>query len=731
MPPDHDIAGVLKARFGYDRFLPLQEEVIANVLDGKDSLVLMPTGGGKSLCYQLPALCQDGLTLVVSPLIALMKDQVDALETNGVPAAFVNSTLSYQANNRVQVEATRGRLKILYVAPERLATPRFRDFLRTARLSLIAVDEAHCISEWGHDFRPDYRNLKGLRNDFPGVPTIALTATATERVRSDIVDQLGLGKAARFVASFNRPNLTYVIRPKRRAFDGLVELLGRHHDESAIVYCFSRKDTEGLATDLTSQGIDALPYHAGLDDSVRKDTQDRFINDDVPVIVATIAFGMGIDKPDIRLVVHYDLPKTLEGYYQETGRAGRDGLPSECVLFYSYGDKVKQDFFIEKMEDAGERAHAEQKLAKMVELCEARTCRREFLLGYFGERWEAEGCGGCDMCLAEREEFDSTEIAQKILSAVIRTGERFGANHVIEVLRGARTKGVLQREHDLLSVYGVAASHTADELKELFRLLLAADLLVKATGEYATFGVTDAGRTFLQRRDKLILERPRRVAEAPRASAPAPESLDYDLELFERLRALRKRLADELHVPPFVVFGDRALQQMAYYVPQTREGFAGISGVGEAKLEQFSDAFLEAIRAFSGERGLSERAAPRREKPRVSPVLRAGSTYDETRKLVLDGLNVGEIARRRKLSQRTVVTHLERLVGSGESLELGHLMPPEARFSRIEAAIRAVDGDFLAPVLHALGEGYSYEELRLVRLHLQQAQEAHGDDENG
>ena len=375
-----------------------------------------------------------------------------------------------------------GTLKLLYLAPERLANENFRRRLARTKISLLAIDEAHCISEWGHDFRPDYRNLKGLRKDFPGVPTIALTATATEKVRNDIVDQLGLEEAARFIASFNRPNLTYVIRPKRRAFDGLVELLGRHEKEPAIVYCFSRKDTEDLATDLSSRGIDAAPYHAGLDDSVRKETQDGFINDDVPVIVATVAFGMGIDKPDVRLVVHYDLPKTLEGYYQETGRAGRDGLPSECVLFYSYGDRMKQDFFIEKIEDAVERANAEQKLAKMVELCEARTCRREFLLGYFGERWEAESCDGCDVCLADQadtEEFDATEIAQKVLSAVIRTGERFGAKHVIEVLRGARTKGVLQREHDQLSVYGVAATHSADELRELFGLLQDADLLVK------------------------------------------------------------------------------------------------------------------------------------------------------------------------------------------------------------------------------------------------------------
>ena len=465
---DADILSVLESRFGYDRFLPKQEEVITNVLGQRDSLVLMPTGGGKSLCYQLPALILDGLTLVVSPLIALMKDQVDALEANGIQAAFVNSTLSYQEIRRVQMRASQGELKMLYVAPERLATPRFRQFLRYARLSLIAVDEAHCISEWGHDFRPDYRNLKALRQDFPAVPVIALTATATEKVRDDIVEQLGLHKARAVISSFNRPNLTYVVRPKRRAFDALLELLRRQREGPAIVYCFSRQGAEDLAAALTEGGVRALPYHAGLDDSVRRDVQDRFAGDEVPVIVATIAFGMGIDKPDIRLVVHYDLPKSVESYYQETGRAGRDGLPSECVLFYTYGDKLKQDFFIGKIEDAVERHRAEQKLARMVEFCEIRTCRRDFLLGYFGEKWEAEGCGGCDVCLAVTEEFDATEIAQKLLSAVVRTGERFGANHVIEVLRGARTKRVRGLGHDRLSVHGIASTHTVDELKELF-----------------------------------------------------------------------------------------------------------------------------------------------------------------------------------------------------------------------------------------------------------------------
>jgi ATP-dependent DNA helicase RecQ len=716
--PVSRVLPVLKARFGYDRFLPLQEEVIANVLAGGDSLVLMPTGGGKSLCFQLPALVLDGLTLVISPLISLMKDQVDTLVDNGIEAALVNSTLSYESNSRVLHRARRGELKILYAAPERLATAMFRDFLGAARLSLVAVDEAHCISEWGHDFRPDYRNLTSLRGDFPSVPIMALTATATETVRADIVRQLCISDAPQFVSSFNRPNLSYLVRPKRRAFDELVALLRRHPGDAAIIYRFSRQDTESLADRLVRLGIRALPYHAGLDDTVRRDTQDGFTNDDVPVIVATIAFGMGIDKPDVRLVVHYDLPKSLEGYFQETGRAGRDGLPSDCVLFYSYGDRIKQDFFVNKIEDETERQNAQQKLASMVEYAETGGCRRRFVLNYFGEQWTEDNCGGCDVCLDAGEEFDATEIAQKILSAVIRTGERFGVNHVTEVLRGASTKRLLELGHDRLSVYGIAATYPEDELKEIFGLLLEKGLLARSQGEYSTIAVSQEGRAFLRRRDSLVLKK------LPSTAAHGPEVkqgvLDYDHDLFQRLRALRRRLADEKGVPPFVVFSDAALQEMAFYLPQSPESFAAIAGVGDAKLATYGDLFVEEISACAAEKGLSERPPPPNRSRRSSPGRQTGSTHEATKALILEGLNVGEIAQRRGLSQQTVLTHLERLVALGERLDLDHLMPPERRFRRIEHAFRAVEGEFLTPVRDYLGEGFSFEEIRLVRLRLNQ-----------
>ena len=628
---------LLKEYFGYDEFRPLQEDIIGSVLDGRDTLVIMPTGGGKSLCYQLPALRMDGLTLVVSPLIALMKDQVDALKANGISAEFINSALTYAEISRVQAQARQGGLKILYLAPERLALPDFMGWLSTLKVSLVAVDEAHCISEWGHDFRPDYRTLGGLRRGMPDTPFIALTATATERVRGDIVSQLGLNRHQEFIASFDRPNLRYEVRPKQRAFDQLVELLRERKGESAIIYCFARKDTEELADSLRETGIDALAYHAGMEAETRRRNQERFIRDEVDVIAATIAFGMGIDKPDVRLVVHQELPKTVEAYYQQTGRAGRDGLPSDCVLFYSYGDKIKQDFFINQITDDAEKQGAQEKLGQVIEFCTLRTCRRRYLLDYFGEDSLAspvalfapsgsssddEGnCGGCDVCLADMEDFDATIIAQKILSAVVRTGERFGAGYISQVLRGSKAERVLRLGHDKLSVYGIVDDYSDKEIKDIAAMLLGKGLLYKTSSEYATLGVTAEGRRFLNERDTLTLsrrkkeERPARGSRSSRGGAR--DALDYDSGLFEKLRALRRRIASEKRVPPYVVFGDATLQQMAYYIPQSEDSLSRISGVGAVKLGQYGDAFLGVIREYAGERGLADRFSGSRNPKRI------------------------------------------------------------------------------------------------------------------
>ena len=493
---------LLKQHFGYDEFRPGQEEVISNALSGRHGLVVMPTGGGKSLCYQLPALAMGGLTLVVSPLIALMKDQVDGLRANGIAAEFLNSSLDNLAATAVERKAQDGGVSMLYVAPERVSMPGFRRFLHTLDLRLIAIDEAHCISEWGHDFRPDYRALSELRAEFPDTPVMALTATATERVRDDIVGQLQLNDCPRFVSGFDRANLTYRVQPRQQAWDALVNLLGERRGQSAIVYCFSRKETEEVAEGLTAAGHPAVAYHAGLDAEIRRVTQERFIDGEVPIVAATIAFGMGIDKPDIRLVVHYALPKSIEGYYQETGRAGRDGLPSDCVLFFSEGDRAKQEFFIQQM-TGDARESAERQLQQMVDYGRLQSCRRRYLLAYFGEAMAGDSCGNCDVCLAERQTVDVTVVAQKLLSAVIRTGERFGIAHVNNVLLGSKAARVRELGHNELSVYGIVNDYDRNGLREIANGLVEHGLLARASGEYPTISLTNAGREWLRSRAEL------------------------------------------------------------------------------------------------------------------------------------------------------------------------------------------------------------------------------------
>ena len=715
MPPQ--VLDLLKSRFGYESFLPLQEEIVRHVLGKDHCLVLMPTGGGKSLCYQLPALCLDGLTLVVSPLIALMKDQVDALRANGIPAAYVNSSLPASEIGSIYTAALLGRIKILYIAPERLTVPGFVSFLDSVSVSLIAIDEAHCISEWGHDFRPDYRNLKALRARFPDVPCIALTATATERVREDIISQLDIPGGKTFLSSFNRKNLTYTVLPKRDRLDALIGLLTKHMGESAIIYCFSRKGTEELVADLAAEGLNALPYHAGLDPRTRRANQELFIRDETPIIVATIAFGMGIDKPDVRLIVHYDMPKSVEGYYQETGRAGRDGLPSDCVLFYSSGDRSKQEYWISQMEDEEEQGRARRKLDGMVDYSELTRCRRAYLLLYFGEELEDGKCGGCDVCLADMEEFDATIITQKILSAVIRTEERFGVSYVADVLRGSRAKRVIETGHDKLSVYGIARDFSKDEITSISRQLVDEGLLAKEKGEYRTLSVTASGREFLQSRATLRLTR--KKESAPERKRSADSHLYYDRGLFELLRNVRRELAEERSVPPYVVFGDASLVQMAYFVPQSRESFSRITGVGANKLEEYGKIFVKHIREYAEQHGLEERE--RTSEPRKSrSVRRPGSTYAKTLGLLRQGLTLNEIATQRGLSSGTVIGHLERLAAHGERIDVGRQMEPE-RFDSIRQEIERSETSWLSEIRDALGDGYSYDEIRLVRLHLQRS----------
>ncbi len=725
---------LLRTHFGYDAFLPLQEEIVESVIAGRDTFALMPTGGGKSLCYQLPAMALPGLTLVVSPLIALMKDQVDALEANGIPGGFINSSQTSAELSQIVRRIRSGDIKLLYVAPERVIEPRFADFLGTLDVSLIAIDEAHCVSEWGHDFRPAYRQLTDLRRFCPETPVIALTATATERVRADILSQLGLRSPQTFISSFNRPNLTYSIVPKERDLSGLLALLEKYRGEPAIIYCGSRRATEETATTLQDRGFVSEAYHAGRDADVRRSVQERFIRDRTNIIVATIAFGMGINKPDVRLVVHYDLPKSVESYYQETGRAGRDGLPAECALFYSYGDKSKQDFFINQIEDGEEKERARWRLEKIISLCGLRSCRRKFVLEYLGEEWPEENCGACDNCVEPQEQYDATEVAQKVLSAVIRTGERFGAAHVIAVLRGSRGERILAQGHDQLSVYGIASGHSQDELRDLIEDLKRERLLLVSEGEFPTLAVTQGGREFLKNRGKLTLSRPvsRKASDnrAPRGARGIAEG--YDAGLYNELASLRRVIADERGVPPYVIFNNRTLQDMARKIPRTTEEFGRVSGVGRAKLEDLGKPFLECINTYAQEHGLPAATEPASGQAVARPPTRVvNGSYRETGRLISGGASLEEVAEARSLAATTVIGHLERLVEEGIAVEWGHLLPSPMRRLEIEAAFEIVGDELLRPVFDELGGEYSYNEIRLARLARRNAAAAAGPGSSG
>jgi len=607
-----DLIATLKRHFGYDEFRPLQEEIIRDALAGHDVFVLMPTGGGKSLCFQLPALQRDGLTIVVSPLISLMKDQVDALQTSGISATYLNSTLRREDAKARWRGLHRDEYRMLYVAPERLMLETFLERARNWKIAQIAIDEAHCISEWGHDFRPEYRELEKLRQHFRDAPVMALTATATERVRADIVKQLQLRDPRCYVASFNRPNLTYRVIPKASTYEQLLEFIRARPNESGIVYCASRKSTDSLARNLNDDGISAKPYHAGLTSSERTKHQESFLRDDVRVVTATIAFGMGINKPNVRFVVHYDLPKNLESYYQETGRAGRDGLPSECVLLFSPGDVAKQLHFIDEKSESEARI-ARAQLRQMVHYAETRECRRATLLKYFGEEYptpdETVGgnrpllqtsCEGCDNCLTPRETFDGTIPAQKFLSCVHRictkSGFGFGLNHVVDVLRGADTEAIRQRGHTGLSTYGIGRELKREAWQAIGRELLRLGLVECAPGRFATLSLTPAGLDALRNRTPITLTKQIELAEkTPRTEAGA---IDCDESLFERLRASRRQLADERGVPAYIIFSDVSLREMARNYPTTEGEFRRISGVGAQKLKDFAEPFLSAINNY-------------------------------------------------------------------------------------------------------------------------------------
>lgn len=615
-PDSTSLLSLLKQTFGFDSFRPLQEEIIRDALSGRDVFALLPTGGGKSLCFQLPALVRPGLTVVISPLISLMKDQVDALTASGVAATFLNSSLKADESRARLRGLHAGEYRLLYVAPERMMLSGFLADLKRWSVNLIAIDEAHCISEWGHDFRPEYRQLAELRQHFPDVSMMALTATATERVRGDIVKQLRLREPSRYVASFDRPNLMYRVLAKSQSYQQVLDFVSARPNESGIVYCQSRKSAESVAERLRGDGVSARPYHAGLEAKERVTNQELFRRDEVRVICATIAFGMGIDKPNVRFVVHYDLPKNIEGYYQETGRAGRDGLPSECLLLFSAGDAVKYSRFIDEGSDEKQRKIARAQLQEMVHFAEGGECRRVALLRYFGEDFRGANCGGCDNCLAPRETYDGTVAAQKFLSCVYRVREKsgfeFGINQIAEVLVGAETEKVTKWDHQSISTYGIGKEHSLAEWKLIGRELVRLGYLSQLAEKFNVLQVTDEGWRALKQRQpihlvKSILKPEKLRAEKRRVQGDRGRGqpigyIECDETLFDRLRRLRKKLADERNVPAYIIFSDVSLRQMARYYPANEVEFARINGVGERKLAEFGKAFLTAIAAHLGKR---------------------------------------------------------------------------------------------------------------------------------
>ena len=712
------LPALLKTHFGYDAFRPLQREIMEAVLANRDVLAILPTGAGKSLCYQLPALAREGVTLVVSPLIALMKDQVDQLTASGISATFLNSTLDPQ-ENRSRLDAIRsGAVKLVYLAPERLMSGDFLSIVKSWNVTALAVDEAHCISEWGHDFRPEYRRLRELRSALPQVPAIALTATATPRVREDIVTQLALRTPAVFVASFNRPNLNYHVEPKQDATSRIIQYIRSRGQESGIVYAQSRKRSEELAAALRNDGISAVCYHAGLESTARARNQEAFLRDEVRVVCATVAFGMGINKPDVRFVIHADLPKNIEGYYQETGRAGRDGLPADCLLLFSRGDVSKLLRFLDEMPDGEARDHTRLQLDQMADFAESDACRRVNLLGYFGEQWPEENCGGCDNCLAPRETWDAATETLKFLSCILRVKQSgsppVGIRTLAEILTGSRAEKLLARRHDQLSTYGIGKEHTVAHWTEIARQLARKGWLAIDSGTYATVTLTAEGTVILRERRPVFLTR--LMANDSPAARPRVGDIECDQELFEILRSHRKQVADAASVPPYVVFSDVSLRHMARSYPTADDAFLATPGVGERKLIEYGPGFMNAIRDYlqTNERitfaplSLSSAPLPKPPKPIVN------QTAHVTLELWRKGKSVEKIAAERKLTSSTIEGHLATAIAHGEALD------PRAFYTlaeekEIRAALAGYTEESLKPIYDHLEGRISYGQLKIFR----------------
>ncbi len=702
----------------------MQADIIQGVYDRRDALVLMPTGGGKSICYQIPALTLEGTTVVVSPLIALMKDQVEGLRSNGVPAAYINSTLDSQQIQGIENQVIEGKIKILYVSPEKLVSQGFQPFLKSLRLSLLALDEAHCISAWGHDFRPEYTQLKFLKSQFPQVPLLALTATADKLTRKDILEQLQLRDPTVFITSFDRPNISMTVRPGQKRIEQIIDFLKKRAGQSGIIYCLSRRNCEDLAQKLVSKGIRAAPYHAELPAKLRSQVQEDFINDRTPIVCATIAFGMGIDKSNVRFVLHYNLPRNLEGYYQEIGRAGRDGLPADALLFFSYADVQAYRNMIDEGDAPPEQKELKiAKLNRMYQFAEAPVCRRKTVLQYFGEDYD-RACGNCDVCKNPPNHFDGTVVSQKALSALLRTGEKVGLVLLIDILRGSRRQEIIINRYDQIKTYGAGREYTNDEWLFMLSQMLHIGLFEIAYDEKNNLKVTNAGRAVLFDGKKVMLALPPEAEQKtaqPAATAPNSEALALRDELFEYLRALRRETAQQAGVPPYVVFSDATLQDMAAKRPLEREEMRGVSGVGDAKLEAYGDAFTAAIRQFLLQKGLPvesnmppESAAPaRREKrDKTAPAGPKISTYQQTLDLFRDGHTIPEIAEQRSISPSTIMGHLAYCYEQGEDLPIEEWVGPE-EIDVIVGALPLFEAPYkLTPLFEHFNQRFDFDKIR-------------------
>jgi ATP-dependent DNA helicase RecQ len=705
----------LQKYFGYSEFRHQQEEIIEHILNKKDVLTLMPTGGGKSLCYQLPAILLNGLTIVISPLIALMKDQVDSLNVMGVAAAFLNSAQTPDQQSQIISRLNNNQIRLLYLAPERLfgSESKLIGYLKTLPVVQIAIDEAHCISQWGHDFRPEYLMLAGLKTHFPNVPVIALTATADKLTQKDILDKLALKNPAIFISSFNRANITYRVMPKKNSFDQLLNFLDSRKDESGIIYCLSRKSTEALAADLKAEGYQAEAYHAGLDNALKAYNQEAFLRDDVKIIIATIAFGMGINKSNVRYVVHMDMPKNIEGYYQETGRAGRDGLPSAAMLFYSPGDAIKLKGFASVDNNEEQTRIMLAKLNDMVRYCQLPTCRRQFLLNYFDEQ-APEHCGSCDICLSEFTRFDGTLIAQKALSAVFRLQQRFGSTYVIDFLRGSKSEKI-REEHKQLKTYGVGADISKADWMRYLRELVALGYLQVTEDEYPVLKLTPKSDAVLKGQQKVELIASQIEEEQEQ------EALPFDEALLNLIKNTRRDIAQQENVPAYIIVSDATLVEMATYLPQSLDELRLISGFGDIKLARYGREFLATVTSYCKQNGLSskmdQKSKKRERKTRApkaakSTALRSSDTKLASLNSYRSGKSTAEIAMERSLSVSTIETHLSYFVQSGE-MNISEIVT-EDKLPIIKDAIEKYGADRLSPLKELLGNEFSYGEIKAV-----------------